>query len=430
MAVIRWAKARGGTGAGSKNPLRLLCALALIMACCALCVCCGGKQAGETPANSQTAEAPGTTSLPAESETPAPESTEAVAETPAPQVTEAPFPTETGYAYFSRCGRSDRIPNYLGPELYADYCRLLDALYNCADGTTLANCASYEEFARVSACVRLAFIPRDLLRDPGFLTVTPFAFDPDSRYVDIFYCWEDGTLAAEELPCAGPSDYAEKLRVFKDTVEGIMRDCDIDLSDHADSAKKLFDWVSDNLYYEINRNDTAFTAFENHRGYCSIYAEVYQFLAEEAGVECMRISGAVSMGWGDHEWDLIRIGGSWFHADATFQGSDNYADGYYFGMSDAICAALGHGSAGDFRLSDELSLGEEKPECADTAFDEVYRSWMVSEPQTGKGLEISYIFIFETFWHPGSFSIQETIPCFCTAHAGTRRGSANDGRKI
>ena len=255
----------------------------------------------------------------------------------------------------------------------------MDCLYECGEEAKLAYCSSADDFAVISSCARLMFIPKDLLRDPSFLTVTPFDFDPLSRVVRINYCWDDMTLEPEVTPCSGREEYLEKIYEFKAVIEGILDECVSDPEAVEENALSLFNWTADNLYYEINRNDSAYTAFLNHRAYCSIYAEVYQFLAEEAGIECMRVSGATQAAWGDHEWDLIRINGNWYHADATAQGSDNYAEGYYFGMTDAMCVKLGYGSIDDFALSDELGHGSERPECNDTTYDLRYRSWLTGD---------------------------------------------------
>jgi len=275
---------------------------------------------------------------------PAPE-TEPEKSSPIP---EAPLPA------FSRYGRSGRIQAYLGVALYADYCTLLDALYAGAQEVTLKECSSAEDFQMLSGAVRLMFLPKDLLRDPDFLTVTPFSFDEKTRTVEIFYCWQDETLTPEELRCAGLEDYAEQLRSFQAAVEAILIECVTDTASPVENAEALFTWVSDNIRYEINRTYTPFTAIQSNLGYCSIYAEVYQFLAEEAGIECRRVSGATSMNWGDHEWNQINLGGTWYHVDTTFQAADNYAPDYFFAMTDEVCSERGHGEITAFHITQDL----------------------------------------------------------------------------
>lgn len=281
-------------------------------------------------------------------------------------------------ALFTRYGKSSRIPDYLGEPLYRDYCVLMDALFRGETSAALTHCRSEEGFAKLKACISLMFLPKDLLRDPGFLSVSPFAFDADTGTVRIFYCWEDNTVPPEELPCSSLADYLSKISEFETTVTGILLDCGAGSGDAEETAIALFDWVSSSLTYEIDRTDSAYTALFNHRGYCSIYASLYQFLCEEAGIPCLRVSGAASGGWNDHEWDLVQLDGNWYHVDCTYQGADHYAPGYYFGMTDSTSEALGHGSTDSFALSDELSNGLPRPVCTDDRFDLLYRVWMVS----------------------------------------------------
>lgn len=351
---------------------KFFCAAATMMLLGALlCGCaCGDNAPLPTASAETTREAAATaqaTDLPAALPTEAPTGTEAPS--PSPMA-----PAEEGL--FSRYGRSGRIPEYLGDALYADYRAIMDALYECGSEVKLKSCRTSEDLNKLSACVKLMFIPRDLLRDPSFLTVTPLEFDSDTGVVSIFYCWQDRTVSQDELPCKSREEYLDRIAEFETIVEGILTECGIGFEDESADALALFSWTAENLYYEINRNDSAYTAFLNRRAYCSIYACVYQYLCEQAGVECMRISGATQMGWGDHEWDLVRLSGCWYHADATAQGSDNYAPGYWFGMSDAACAQMGYRSIEAFSPSDELNWNTERPVCSDRTYDEIYRAWM------------------------------------------------------
>lgn len=359
----------------SNKLLKLISAAAAVLLLGALLCGCGRGGLDKPDDTQPPAEATADMTAEATAEAtdlPTSEPTEAPEETCAPSPT--PSPDEEGL--FSRYGRSDRIPEYLGEQLYRDYRAVMDSLYNGESEAALTYCRSAEDFSKLSACVKLMFVPRDLLRDPSFLTVTPFDFDAETGIVSICYCWEDGTFSEDELPCRGREEYLEKIAEFEAIVEGILTECGIGFEDGEADALSLFEWTADNLYYEINRNDSAYTAFLNRRAYCSIYACVYQYLCEQAGVRCMRVSGATQMGWGDHEWDMILLNENWYHADATAQGSDNYAPGYWFGMTDAACAKLGYGSVENFSLSDELNWNEERPVCADGKYDELYRSWL------------------------------------------------------
>lgn len=297
---------------------------------------------------------------------------------------EAVLPTEElgeqQFQYFSPYGGTARIPDYLGDELHQDFCILVDALYAGEESANLQFCRSQADFEKIENCVKLLFLPKDLLRDKDFLTVTPFDFAEDGGEVRIYYCWQDESLTAEELPCRSKEDYLREIENFRTTVEEILQDCGAGEAAPEELAKALFDWESSTLYYGIDRNDSPFTALQNHRAYCSIYAGLYQFLCEEAGIPCLTcsgVTGAVGVRWGDHEWNIICLNGDFYHVDCTYQGADHYADGYFFGMSDTICSRLDHGEISDFSGTD--LLGQALPPCEDCRLDARYRPQLLEE---------------------------------------------------
>lgn len=312
------------------------------------------------------------------------ETEDPVWEEPASEEAEPVMPAEelgkTRFRFFSPYGRTERIPGYLGEDLYRDFCVLVDALYAGEESAELRSCRSSEDFEKIENCVKLVFLPKDFLRDKDFLTVTPFNFAEESGEVRICYCWQDDSLTEEELPCKSKEDYLREIENFRAAVEGILIDCGAENASPEELAKALFDWESSTLYYEIDRNDSPFTALQNHRAYCSIYAGLYQFLCEEAGIPCLTCSGVtgdVGVRWGDHEWNIICLKGEFYHVDCTYQGYDHYADGYFFGMSDAICSRLGHGEISDFSGTD--LLGQALPVCEDCRLDARYRPQLLEE---------------------------------------------------
>lgn len=293
-----------------------------------------------------------------------------------------PVPTETvpetGYR-FSHTGTDSRIREALGEELYGDYARLMDALFAAQQEVTLPHTASGAEFRQIQDAVQMNFILNDFLCDPGYLTQTPFTFTPQTQTVSIRYCWEDETLEPEERPCNSREEYLQKVQEFQDLVTDIFARYVTDYENKPQTAKELFDYVADNYTYEINRTITPYRAMYLEKGYCAIFACVYQYLMGQAGIDCWRCSGTVEMGWNDHEWNIIRLDGCYYHVDTTYQATDGSIDGYYFAMSDELCVRLGHGEKENFNMSDELSVGQPMLVCEDQTYDRLYRSWMVGE---------------------------------------------------
>lgn len=121
----------------------------------------------------------------------------------------------------------------------------------------------------------------------------------------------------------------------KNTVEGITEEIDEDWSElekalyvhdyivsHFSYDRRLYD---PNEYMNVNRDIYSFLKEKN--GVCQAYAETYQYIMTALGIECKT---AISIE-GNHEWNLVKIDGEWYHVDATHD--DPIINGY---QEDAI----------------------------------------------------------------------------------------------
>ena len=155
-----------------------------------------------------------------------------------------------------------------------------------------------------------------------------------------------------------------------------------DMSD-MEKAKILHDWVIYNTIYddeaaEASRNDT-WCNYSNQSSYnaagpllygtgvCDGYTKAYMMLLNQAGIENQYIVGPVgSWRYGyegegeDHAWNLVKIDGSWYHVDCTF---DDQGAGYeYFLVSDEFMRGDHRWTAsvtcgGDYAFGDDFGEG-------------------------------------------------------------------------
>lgn len=76
----------------------------------------------------------------------------------------------------------------------------------------------------------------------------------------------------------------------------------------------------------------ALTVIMDHKGICNGYARAMAYLLNEVGVTVYITAN------GGHEWNMIKIDGSWYHIDATFDSEEGLTEAEYswtnFGMSD------------------------------------------------------------------------------------------------
>lgn len=117
------------------------------------------------------------------------------------------------------------------------------------------------------------------------------------------------------------------------------------MSDYS-RAKVLHDWIIYNANY-----DYTFTHYDaagvllHGTGVCDSYARAYLMLCTAAGLECLYVSGTAGTDedtttWGNHGWNLVKLGGSWYHVDCTWD--DPNEGGYerhtYFSVDDETMA--------------------------------------------------------------------------------------------
>lgn len=96
-----------------------------------------------------------------------------------------------------------------------------------------------------------------------------------------------------------------------------------DMSDYS-RARVLHDWLIYNANY-----DYSYTYYEPSgvllygTGVCESYATAYAMLCTAAGLDCMCVSGTAGTDadpttWGAHSWNLVKLGGTWYHVDCTW----------------------------------------------------------------------------------------------------------------
>lgn len=113
------------------------------------------------------------------------------------------------------------------------------------------------------------------------------------------------------------------------------------MSDYS-RALALHDWLIYNANYDytLTHSDAAGVLLYG-TGVCDSYARAYLMLATAAGLDCMIVSGtagddADSANWGNHAWNLVNLGGSWYHVDCTWDdpNTGGYEQHVYFCVDD------------------------------------------------------------------------------------------------
>lgn len=128
------------------------------------------------------------------------------------------------------------------------------------------------------------------------------------------------------------TNYTDKM--LSDKVAEVASACMAAASDKYSQAKWLHDWLVENARY-----DYTFTYYSPKgvllagKGVCQSFAEAYQLLLNKVGISNKLVSGEANNGtWGGHAWNLVSVGGGWYHVDVTWD--DGTSSTTYFLKSD------------------------------------------------------------------------------------------------
>jgi transglutaminase/protease-like cytokinesis protein 3 len=256
------------------------------------------------------------------------------------------------------------IKDFLPENGETDYRNIITALYNGESSVQMTAISTQKEWEKIRRAVQLTFPPRALLYDAQYHNnMGPFSFDKKTRVLTIRYGWE------QDIPSVADRDaYLLEVDAFRQNVIEIFDRYVTDVSDAEGTAGELFDYVVLALRYDYDMKLELYDAFTEHTAYCQTYSQMYQYLMWQAGYECWLYSSDQ-----DHEWNVIWLDGIPYQVDTTWQSTGDYADRYFFAMSDAAAEATNHGSADSYLRTDALCDSGERVYCTDGRFDEMYR---------------------------------------------------------
>jgi hypothetical protein len=208
----------------------------------------------------------------------------------------------------------------------------------------------------------------------------------DLFFVDLsgttYYYYDSETgipTSLSEIPyLMTKNEYAEKAKQFDAAVDAALDILDDGMS-KTEKALALNDYLVLNTEYDTEKLQLADSGYDSHylhndayhalvtrKAMCQGYAQAYDYLLEQIGIESRVVAGVA--GGGDHAWNLIKLGSSWYHVDVTW--NDPTADRFgkvshkYFLMSDEAMLANDH--------KEWYVYDRDLPKADKTNFDDVF----------------------------------------------------------
>lgn len=141
---------------------------------------------------------------------------------------------------------------------------------------------------------------------------------------------------------SGMSEYDKEFAIH----DYLIKNCEYDVAALENGAKYDYKYVDSKFDDSFN----AYGVLINNLGVCASYAAAYKLLCDEAGIDCVVITGNAS-GIG-HAWNKVELGGTYYNVDPTF--NDNDLSYIIFNASDAS-VKMSHTEDKSYELDERLS---------------------------------------------------------------------------
>lgn len=131
-----------------------------------------------------------------------------------------------------------------------------------------------------------------------------------------------------------------ELATINNKIDEIINKLDFTEKSDLEKIRILYDYVMDNMEYvdqgkRYAHSPLGFLLYGE--GVCQAYAVSLHMLFERVGLESRFIVGRildVEPELSGHAWNMVKLEGSWYHLDATWDDDADHPDGYYFLKSD------------------------------------------------------------------------------------------------
>ncbi len=112
-----------------------------------------------------------------------------------------------------------------------------------------------------------------------------------------------------------------------------------DMSEY-DVVKLFYDYLAENVVYDENTDNCRdiYGVFADKKAICGGYAKAMEYLCSKVGIEAITITGDAD--GVPHMWNMVRLGGEWYHIDPTYAVTESKVGPYvrydYFCVTDEV----------------------------------------------------------------------------------------------
>lgn len=199
----------------------------------------------------------------------------------------------------------------------------------------------------------------------------PDIFYVNSAYVEYVYDSTGRVYSVEPVYIYTRSKLDSYVSKFKNTANKLIKDVDLSWSGYK-KALAIHDILATTCVYKDGGVSycTAYKAIVDHKGVCEAYSRAYSYLLKLVGVDSKCINSSSL----SHCWNMVKLGGKWYHVDVTKDDPLPDISGYvrhtYFLCSDSYLLRDTSSDAHSGWTSDVSYSSDYK--CSSTKYDNSY----------------------------------------------------------
>ena len=245
---------------------------------------------------------------------------------------------------------SDIYLNLYGDAFVVDYKSMVDAFLNYEGTFTCSRAENVDAINYVaSSCFPL------LNMDVSYVE-----YDETQKVGVLSYVWSK----AEHL--AG-------IESFKESINWLITSSVMKPDNELTTALALYMKFSSIVSYDyaalesdVMVDVSSYRALTTYEGICQSFAPAYAYLCLQSGIEAVA-AGGLSIDDTAHEWTLVKLDGSYFYMDTTFENGEGGMGLKYFGMTTADRVSAGNYIETTFNIGEcnriwgpEISVNDER----------------------------------------------------------------------
>lgn len=192
--------------------------------------------------------------------------------------------------------------------------------------------------------------------------------------------WLDSSVSVGKLTFLeyDTAEIAKMQKEIDDCVSKIMKEAN-GKSTTFDKLKVFHDYIVKNCNFELDNssgsyNSSIYSALSGKVGkvQCAGYAKAMKYLCDEAGINCMVITGTNKSG-STHAWNIVDVNGAWYNLDTTWDdpllsvADPNYLRNTFFLVPDKWIKDITHFDANVRTFSFGTVKYFTPPSCTETA---------------------------------------------------------------